>query len=192
TAGGVGEVAETSYSGRYILRDLRAGRYKIYFHTGESCDNGFAPVMPQWYRAAATRATATAVTVHAGRNTTGIDARLGVSGGISGRIVAAASGAPLGGMCIRAVPRAAMRTVSVTASTAGRYSLIGLRPGRYKVDFSSGCGTVGYAAQWWHHAASAAKATVITVRPNTISKGIDARMSRQLRRAHGDPHQYRY
>ncbi|MGH3411207.1 MAG: carboxypeptidase-like regulatory domain-containing protein, partial [Streptosporangiaceae bacterium] len=49
TAGGVGEVAETSYSGRYILRDLRAGRYKIYFHTGESCDNGFAPVIPQWY-----------------------------------------------------------------------------------------------------------------------------------------------
>ncbi len=177
TAGGVGEVSQTSYTGRYILRDLRAGRYKIYFDTG-SCDNGFAPVIPQWYRAAATRAAATAVTVHAGRNTNGIDARLGVSGGISGRIATAASGTPLGGICIRAVPRAAARTVSVTASTAGRYSLIGLTPGRYTVEFSSGCGAAGYATQWWHHAPSAAKATVITVRANAISKGIDAMMTR--------------
>jgi hypothetical protein len=177
TAGGVAEVSQSSYTGRYVLRDLRAGRYKIYFDTG-SCDNGFAPVMPQWYRAAATRAAATAVTVHAGRNTTGIDARLQVSGGISGRIAAAASGAPLGGICIRAVPRAATRTVSVTASTAGRYALIGLAPGRYTVEFSSGCGTAGYAIQWWRHAPSAAKATVITVRANTISRGIDATMTR--------------
>ena len=53
-----------------------------------------------------------------------------------------------------------------------------MNPGRYTVEFSSGCGTAGYAAQWWHHAPSAAKATVITVRANRISKGIDATMTR--------------
>jgi hypothetical protein len=177
-AGGLGSFAETSYNGHYVVQDLRAGRYKVYFNTGPTCDNGFAPVIPQWYRHAASRAKATSVTVHAGRNTRRIDVRLAVSGGISGRITSAASGAPLAGICVRAIPKSRRRTVSFTSSTADRYSLIGLTPGLYTVKFSSGCGASGYATQWWHHKPSAATATVITVRADTTRTGIDATMSR--------------
>jgi hypothetical protein len=67
--------------------------------------------------------------------------------------------------------------VSFTASTRGRYSLIGLTPGRYTVMFASGCGATGYATQWWHHATSAVTATVITVKADAVSTGIDATMT---------------
>ena len=68
-----------------------------------------------------------------------------MTGGISGRVTASASGAPLTGVCIRAVPKTAGRTVSFTVGANGRYSLTGLTPGRYTVMFSSGCGAAGYA-----------------------------------------------
>jgi hypothetical protein len=151
----VGNSTRTSYNGRYQVRGLLAGRYKIYFDSGPFCDDGSAALVPQWYRNAPTRAAATVVTVQAGRNTAGIDAALLNNGGISGTVTGASSKAALGGICIRAVPRAVGRTASFTASAAGRYSLTGLLPGRYTVEFRSGCGATGYATQWWHGAASA-------------------------------------
>jgi hypothetical protein len=45
------------------------------------------------------------------------------------------------------------------------------------VQFSSGCGAVGYPTQWWDDAVSAATATVLSVRANTVSTGVDAALS---------------
>jgi hypothetical protein len=179
TAGGLKTFVKTGYSGRYTLPNLHPGRYKIFFDTGMYCDNGFAPVVSRWYRAAAVRSAAVAVTVRAGRDTAGIGARLPVTGGLSGQVTAAASGAPLTGVCVRALPRAAGRPVSFTVSSSGRYSLIGLSPGRYAVQFSAGCGASGYATQWWHHAPSATGATVIIVRADAVRAGIDAQLARR-------------
>jgi hypothetical protein len=173
TAGGLGN-STTSYNGHYRVLGLSAGRYKIFFDSGTFCDDGHAALVPQWYSHAETRAAATVVTVRAGRNTAGIDATLRHDGGISGTVTAASSRAPLSGVCVRAVPRTASRTPSFTASAAGRYSLTGLLPGKYTVEFRSGCGATGYAAQWWHGAASAATATVITVKAGAVTTGISA------------------
>jgi hypothetical protein len=56
----------------------------------------------------------------------------------------------------------------------GGYSVIDLTPGRYRVEFSSGCGASGYATQWWKNASSQGRATIITVPANTVRTGIDA------------------
>jgi len=44
-----------------------------------------------------------------------------------------------------------------------------LPPGRYRIEFSTGCGAKGHPTQWWHNAKSASAATVITVKFATIT-----------------------
>jgi hypothetical protein len=75
------------------------------------------------------------------------------------------------------VPQAAGLSASLTASAAGSYSFAGLIPGKYTVQFSSGCGAVGYPTQWWDNAVSATPAAVLSVRANAVSTGIDAALS---------------
>lgn len=63
----------------------------------------------------------------------------------------------------------------------GSYSITGLAPGSYTVQFSSGCGTTGLATQWWNGATSATGATPVAVKAGAIATGIDAAMT-SLRR----------
>jgi hypothetical protein len=56
---------------------------------------------------------------------------------------------------------------------SGRYRLLDLPPGQYKIEFSTGCGDAGFTTQWWDNAASASSATVITI-GNAMIGGIDA------------------
>lgn len=89
---------------------------------------------------------------------------------------------PVSGECVTAVPfRAApdpdtgipaQPEVAITDSTGG-YTLTALTPGRYKIEFSSGCGGGHFATQWWDNAGSAGSARVIKVGFAAI-KGIDA------------------
>jgi len=76
------------------------------------------------------------------------------------------------GECVTAVPfkdpvqpLAGLPVVPELAVTdgAGDYSINGLIPGRYQIEFSSGCGDSGFATQWWNQATSAKTAKVITV-----------------------------
>jgi Carboxypeptidase regulatory-like domain len=177
SADGLESLMTTSQDGHYALTNLRPGKYRVLFATRTDCDESPNGLVPQWYRAARSRATATIVTVTGGQDTAGIDATLAADGGISGTVTAAATTAPLTGTCVRAIPQAAGQSASFTASANGGYSFDGLIPGQYTVQFSSGCGAVGYAAQWWEDAASAATATVLSVQANTVSTGIDAALS---------------
>ena len=80
--------------------------------------------------------------------------------------------APVPGECVIAFPLSAMPDpflgevqqpeIAVTGNN-GSYTLAGMQPGRYKVKFTTGCGSSGFATQWWDHVASAPAATVITV-----------------------------
>jgi len=56
----------------------------------------------------------------------------------------------------------------------GGYSLVGVQPGRYKVEFSSGCGDAGFRTQWWKDSGSAGAATVLAVGVGANVTGIDA------------------
>jgi Carboxypeptidase regulatory-like domain len=171
SAGGLGNFTSTRQDGRYALTNMRPGKYRVFFATRINCDDSPNGLVPQWYRAARSRATATTVTVTAGQATAGIDATLAADGGISGTVTAAATAAPLTGVCVRAVPQAAGLSASFTASADGSYSFVGLIPGKYTVEFSSGCGAVGYTTQWWEDAVSAGSATVLSVHANTVARG---------------------
>lgn len=59
------------------------------------------------------------------------------------------------------IPMAAELAVT---TRGGQYALADLAPGRYKVEFTAGCGDKSYATQWWDDAGSARSAKTITVR----------------------------
>lgn len=170
--GGFG-FAITDDHGRYVNRQLDAGKYRAYI-ADPSCNefsDAVPPFAPQWYNDQPSQATATVVHVSAGGATTGINGALAPFGTVTGTVETQAH-APVSGECVTAVPfRAApdpasgvpaQQEVAVT-NHAGGYTLTALMPGRYKVEFSSGCGASGFATQWWDNAGSAKSAKVITV-----------------------------
>jgi hypothetical protein len=136
---------------------------------------------PQWYRDQAGQQTATWVTVSAGHTTRGISAALQPYGGIDGTVTSG-GGKGVYGECVAAAPFRATADpflgiappphVAITRPS-GRYRLVDLPPGKYKIEFSTGCGGTKYATQWWDNAASAKSARVITVGFATITR-IDA------------------
>ncbi len=173
------ESAETNSTGTYKLAGLAPGTYKIYL--GDPfcpfTDDSFAP---QWYQGQSSEAAATGVKVVSGSDTSGVGATLGGDGTITG-VVTTRSHKPVAGECVTASPvnpvpdpllGAAPRPV--VAISSGSYVLTGLVPGKYTVEFSTGCGASGFRPQWWHHASSAGKATVITVPAGATINGISA------------------
>ena len=141
-----------------------------------SCNMTTGPA-PQWYNGQPTRAAATEFTVTAGHTTTGINAALKPYGGITGTVTNQAH-TGVRSECVTAVPIAPAadpfdsipQAAEVAVTTgSGRYALEGLAPGRYKIEFTVGCGNKGYATQWWHDAPSRRSAQVITVSFATIA-----------------------
>ena len=178
-ANGVAENADTNLTGTYKLTDLASGTYKVYLGD-PSCvfsDNSYAP---QWFKGKSSQATATSVKVVSGKVTTGIGATLGGTGTITG-VVSTTAHKPVAGECVTAspvnpVPDPLSGAVShpVIAISSGSYVLTGLVPGKYTVEFSTGCGASGFHSQWWHNVGSAGQATVITVPANGNINGISA------------------
>ena len=176
---GVRGFALSGRNGAYTIGGLAAGQYRIFFG-GPGCFSAQA-LATQWYDGQQSKATATIITVTAGHTTSGIGATLLADGTITGTVTSAPA-AGLAGVCVIAQRQAARsQPVQVVTDAAGGYALTELPPGKYKVKFTSGCGLTGFATQWWHHASSAASATVIAVRAATSDNGIDA----VLRRAPG-------
>ncbi|MHB1433577.1 MAG: carboxypeptidase regulatory-like domain-containing protein, partial [Streptosporangiaceae bacterium] len=176
TGTGVELLGVTGVGGRYRIGSLAPGTYRIYFGD-PACPGGVTGLAPQWYSGQYTEAKATIITVAAGQVRTGIGARLLPDGSITGIVTGPApSSSPLTGVCVLAVPLAAGHFPVYAATTDGGYSVTGLAPGRYLVEFSAGCGASGYRTQWWDNAGSRAHATVITVAAARATAGIDAAM----------------
>ena len=118
--------------------------------------------------------------VTSGADTTGIGATLGGDGTITGAVTTTPH-KPVAGECVTATPVNPVADPAedavphpVVAISSGSYVLTGLVPGKYTVEFSTGCGASGFRTQWWHNASSAAKATVITVPASTTVTNINA------------------
>src|SRR5258705_8504902 len=91
--------------------------------------------------------------------------------------------APVGGECVMAIPMGAapdplldvrQRPEIAVSALNGSYSLVGVLPGRYKVEFSARCGGASFKTQWWKNAGSGAAATPITGGAGAPVPGIDA------------------
>jgi len=175
-------LAATHPDGTYRVSGLAAGHYQVNFADPNCFFSPNDDLAPQWFNDQQTQATANDVTVTAGATTGGINATLVTNGSISGSVSDQAH-APVGGECVMAIPIGAApdpllevrqrREIAVSGPN-GSYSLLGVPPGRYKVEFSSSCGGASFKTQWWKNAGSAAAATVITVGAGALVTGIDA------------------
>jgi hypothetical protein len=138
---GVGQ--STRRDGSYTFTGLlRPGRYLVQFTSG--CKN-LGNYAPQYWRHAAGPGRATVVRLHAGQHVTGINARLGPGGQLSGTVRAAGTGTPLAGVCVYVTsvkPDGLYQLGAVTAAD-GRYSLMAMATGRYRLQFQPDCGNTG-------------------------------------------------
>ncbi len=177
----------TDADGSYQMPGLAAGTYQV--ELGDpSCDFydlGVPDLAGQWYDQQASRESASLVTVSAGEATSGVSATLRPVGGIEGAVTNQA-GTGVAGECVSALPfQAGVDPVSgqgpapdvAITMRSGRYRLLDLPPGQYKIKFSTGCGDTGFATQWWDDAPSSSSGTVITVGSGTIA-GVDAALRR--------------
>jgi hypothetical protein len=84
---------------------------------------------------------------------------------------------PLTGICVAAQQVGSSAPPVIAVTSGGGYSVIDVSPGRYRVEFESGCGATGYATQWWKGVSVEKKATIIKVSASTVT-GIDAALGR--------------
>ncbi len=174
--GAISGQALSAVGGSYKATGLAPGTYKVYFGDPD-CGYGPPDLAPQWYKDQPSQATAATITVRVGQTTTDIDAALPADGVITGS-VSGPSGTAVSGACVTAYPTGAGSYPIVAVSSGrGGYELIGLLPGRYRVEFSAGCGAVGYEDQWWHDASSRGSATVISVTAGQVVSGISASLT---------------
>ena len=144
---GFGFLTRTSSTGRYRLR-VRAGSYDVSFLPACARRGNYAP---QLWKGAGSLAKATVLRVKAGQLITKIDAVLGVGAVITGRVSTNSNPHPsLGGLCVNAIGTGGQRSFFGAATTRadGTFRMSSLATGKYRIFFSSGCGSASpYLAQ---------------------------------------------
>jgi hypothetical protein len=153
--------ASTGSSGRYLLEGLPTGSYHLAF--GPGCRSNENLLYQNYRHPVSVRAETTKV----------INAYLQPGGILAGRVTAAADGKPLGGICVGI---GALGDITVTRSD-GSYRMEQIRPGRYAVSFSGGCGNSGsYAPQFYRGRARRVNAAGIRITGGKVTGGINAAM----------------
>ena len=147
----------TGSNGDYLVPNLAAGKYRLDFSPPlcEDYPDVSPPFASQWYKGQPTAGLSTTVTVSAGKRTNGIGATLQGFGSVDGTVTTTAK-APVSGECVTAVPLKgesqpflglAVQPERSATNHAGEFSIAGLEPGLYRIEFSSGCGDSGFATQ---------------------------------------------
>jgi Carboxypeptidase regulatory-like domain len=167
---GLSGIARTGTAGHYQITGLAPGQYQIQF-TG-NCLVGVGGFAPQWFNGQPAKATASLVRVAAGAVAAGVGATLAADGGIAGTVKV--SGTPTAGVCVLAFRAVGGAPVLGETSATGSYQINGLVPGRYLVEFKSGCGVSSYRTQWYNGANLPATATPVRVQAGAITSAIDA------------------
>jgi hypothetical protein len=165
---------ETSASGTYTLNGLPPGTYKVEFGT----DTNLAF---QFYTGASTVATATAVTVAAGQNVTGINAALAAGGKIAGTVTDASTKAPVADVRVELLDSTGYELDSTYTNAAGVYTLAGVPTGSYVVEFVTyydfAAGDVNYADQYYNNGDTLAQATKVSVTAGATTSSINAALT---------------
>ncbi|WP_022879971.1 carboxypeptidase regulatory-like domain-containing protein [Microbacterium sp. B19] len=162
-------VAQTTVApdGSYALSGLRAGSYAISFTPKD------LPVLAEWWNDKPDFDTATPVVVRTGQTVKDVNVVLARSATISGTVTLPAGvSATAGNVTIRAWSSAAVIAATAVAGPDGRYTITGLPPGTYRVDFDPG--TLPAVAQWWNAATTYDTATAVTVKTGQSRDGVNA------------------
>ncbi len=171
-AAGVRQQAVSHKDGSYRIRGLGTGGYQVQFLPDCGVKGSFI---------GRTRTGTVAVTD--GKTTRGINTFLLRAAEISGTVTAAQGGVPLAGICVFAFPVFTGQGLVVVGGGEiqtgpnGSYVIKDVRPGRYVLNFSGGCGNTGsYAPQYFNGKPSEAAANQIRLVSGQHAAGIDASM----------------
>ena len=162
----------TDDNGQYTIRGLPAGSYIVQFVDYQNA------YLREFYDDAQTRDAATEFTLASGDWLTGIDATLGPGSRLSGRVTAAATQSPVAGISVSALHWNGSwwdTWGSATTDDNGEYSLGGLMPGSYKVQFQDWSHT--YLPEFYNQAWTMEQATVVQVSADEDVAEIDAALS---------------
>lgn len=163
---GPSQCASTETNGEYTIMGLSSGNYDVRFmNAGNEA--------PQYYSNAYLLSEATAVAVGAHSTRTGVDAALSVGGKIRGRVTTA-----VGARGIRGVRVCATLTGHENAAVAGcgqsslngDYTIAGLDPGSYVVEFSD---RGRYRTAFYAGAGSVGEAIAVPVSLGMVAEGVD-------------------
>jgi hypothetical protein len=160
-------------NGSYTVGALAAGSYDVEF-APNGCGSG--DWVSQWWNDQASENNATAVTVTVGNDTGAVNAALQPGGSISGTVTAAQGGALLGNVCINVFQAGTNNFVTGdNTQSNGTYTISGLAPGGYDVEFApNGCGSGDWISQWWNDQASENNATAVTVTVGNDTGAVNA------------------
>ncbi|MEA2355513.1 MAG: hypothetical protein QOD61_1642, partial [Solirubrobacteraceae bacterium] len=157
----------TDAAGTYSFLDLAPGSYKVGFVSGASGPN----LAPQFFNGKSTLAAADPVPVNPGATTSGIDARLGPGGSISGRVTDPTSGSGLPGITVLLYDAAGDFVAGTTTNSDAFYSFSSLPGGTYFVGFSDPNGT--RLARFYNGKPSLEAADPVVVAPGQPTSGIN-------------------
>ena len=162
--------ATTAADGTYTIKGLAPGSYDVVFYPS-GCGNDY---VTQFWNNQPGPGSADAVLVTVGSTVTDINAAMVGTGAISG-IVTDLNGADLPDICVTAIRTGiSRRTIS---ATDGTYTITGVIPGSYDVEFSNGCGNSGdYATQWWDEEPEPGSAVPVSVAAKSTVPDINATM----------------
>ena len=148
-------VAITLADGSYTVIGLASGSYAVSFSASSSC--GATNLATQYYDGTTSGAQllsgAHVVTVTVASPAIGINAVMVPGTTISGTVTSAVGGAPVSGICVFASSNGELTSSTATTAADGTYTLRGLWPGSYTVDFLtdsfSPC-NANFVAQWYN------------------------------------------
>jgi hypothetical protein len=150
-------------NGTYLVGHLAAGTYSL--QAGPCAGGALAIVVRSHLK------------VGSSKPLTGINVALPVAGQVAGRVTGGRPASPLGGACVTATPKTGAGLPGTSfARSDGTYSVGGLAPGKYRVEFSSLCvlSPGGFVSQWFDRKTTRGQATPVTVASGRKTAGIDA------------------
>jgi hypothetical protein len=152
-------VAITEAFGKYKVKNLAAGNYKVEFSG--------AAFNTRYYNQKLSLVEADPVTVTEGVDTPGINAELLELGKISGTVVSAATKLPIPGVSVSVYTFAGEPVGFAETDAKGKYEVLGLEAGEYKIEFfPTG---LNYAPQYYKARPSFEAATPLPVKAEQTS-----------------------
>ena len=161
------------FDGTYTVPGIPTGTYTLEFQP--PFESNYAR---QWWQGESSLASADFFSVDAGSALTGYNADLTRAASISGTLTAAGSpvGSLEGGSVYAFSTTGDGSTNTGFVGADGSYTIPGLTPGSYTLDFQAPFGD-SHAEQWWHNASSPGASTPITLTTGEALTGIDAVLS---------------
>jgi hypothetical protein len=158
---------ETEPNGTYKVPGLAGANYVVEFASPSG------EYVSQYYNGKAKFSEATKVLVSAGAPHQAVNASMAAAdGSLSGKVTGAASGNPVANVAVKVYESGAGHVASATSAANGTYTVSGLAPGSYEIEFVPS--SAAYLTQYYGGAASLEASTPVTVTKGATTAGINA------------------